>query len=181
MLPGPVLAGILERHGPLRRCPPRVSGAELLAGLVFHAGQPRGTLGEHIGQLTGKTLSEPAASERRQTMPWEVFAAVLEAGLRPLADPARHPGAFYQGLRLVGVDGTQFSLANTPRVLGEMTKSASRRLGAAFAKLGCRVLVELGTRAPLACAVSAPGLEESEAALGLPPIKWTGRAQRLGC
>ena len=57
------------------------------------------------------------------------------------------------------------ALPNTPRVLGEMTKATSRRFEAAFAKPGCCALVELGTRAPLARAASAPDLMESEAAL----------------
>ena len=65
----------------------------------------------------------------------------------------------------MGLDGTQFSCANTPRILGTMTKAATRRFEAAFAKLGCAVLVELGTHAPLAAAISAPDLAESEAAL----------------
>ena len=50
----------------------------------------------------------------------------------------------------MGLDGTPFSCANTPRILGTMTKAATRRFEAAFAKLGCAVLVELGTHAPLA-------------------------------
>ena len=59
----------------------------------------------------------------------------------------------------------KFSVRNTPQILGTMTKAASRRFEAAFAKLGCAVLVELGTHAPLAAAISAPDLAESESAL----------------
>ena len=98
-------------------------------------------------------------------MPWEVCEAVLAQALIPLADPTRQPEAFYAGFRLVGIDGTQFSCGNTPRILGTMTKTPTRRFEAAFAKLGCAVLVELGTHAPLAAALSAPDLGESEAAL----------------
>ena len=134
-------------------------------GLVYHVSQPQGTLAAHLHALTGKQISASAASQRRLTMPWEVFAAILAQALAPLADPKRQPEAFYAGLRLVGLDGTQFSCANTPRVLGTMIKAATRRFEAAFAKLGCAVLVELGTHAPLAAAISAPDLAESEAAL----------------
>lgn len=94
------------------------------------------------------------------------MTAILESALVPLAEPALHPEAFYAGQRLVGIDGTQFSCGNTPRILGTMTKAASRRFtAAAFAKLGVAVLVELGTHAPLAAAISAPDLAESESAL----------------
>ena len=119
----------------------------------------------HLAELTGEKISAAAASERRLAMPWAVLAAILEAALVPLAEPALHPDAFYAGRRLVGIDGTPFSCRNTPRILGTMTKAASRRFEAAFAKLGCAVLVELGTHAPLAAAISAPDLGESESAL----------------
>ena len=165
MLPAATLDSILAQHGPAKRCPPRLSAHQLLAGLVYHVSQKSGPFGVHLGELTGERISEAAASERRLAMPWEVFAALLEAALVPLADPVRHPEAFYAGRRLVGIDGTQFSCANTPRVLGTMTKAASRRFEAAFAKLGSAVLVELGTHAPLAAAISAPDLAESESAL----------------
>ena len=165
VLPAATLDLILAQHGPRRRCPPRLHGRELLAGLVYHVSQKSGRLGAHLQELTGKPISEAAASERRLAMPWEVFAAILVQALVPLADPALQPEAFYAGKRLVGIDGTQFSCANTPRILGTMTKAASRRFEAAFAKLGVAVLVELGTHAPLAAAISAPDLAESESAL----------------
>ena len=165
VLPTTTLEAILTQHGPRRRCPPRLSGYKLLAGLVYHVSQKGGPFGAHLQELTGEPISEAAASERRLAMPWEVFAAILEAALVPLAEPAPHPEAFFAGRRLVGIDGTQFSCTNTPRILGTMTKAASRRFEAAFAKLGCAVLVELGTHAPLAAAISAPDLAESESAL----------------
>lgn len=165
MLPADTLEAILAQHGPRKRCPPRLSARKLLTGLVYHVSQKSGPFGAHLAELTGEKISEAAASERRLAMPWEVFAAILEAALAPLADSTLHPEAFYAGKRLVGIDGTQFSCGNTPRILGTMTKAASRRFSAAFAKLGCVVLVELGTHAPLGAAISAPDLAESESAL----------------
>ena len=165
LLPAKQLQKIMAAHAPLARRPPKVSACELLVGLVYHVSQGRGSLGGHLEDLTGSLISDSAASQRRLAMPWAIFEAVLEQALAPLADPALHPSAFYAGLRLVGLDGTQFSLSNTPRILGTMTKAASRRFDAAFAKLGSVVLVELGTHAPLAAAIGAPGENESEAEL----------------
>jgi hypothetical protein len=79
----------------------------------------------------------------------------MVTALKPLADPDRQPECFYQGYRLVGVDGTQWSVGNTPQILSELPKAASRRLQAAFAKLRLVNVVELGTHAPLA-AIAAP-------------------------
>lgn len=149
---------IIAAHAPvLPGRPPRVTSAQLCAGLVYHHLQPRGTLAEHLEALTGEHLSDSAASQRRLKMPSAVFERILEVALGPLAEPARQPEAFHAGLRLVGIDGTQFSLQNTPAILGSMSKAASRRLDAAFAKLGCAVLVELGTHAPLAAAIAFAG------------------------
>ena len=145
----------------------RISGAELLLGLVYHVSQPQGTLATHLHELTGKKISDSAASQRRLTMPWEVFEAILAQALSPSSRsqaPARSAST-----RVFGSwasTGTQFSCANTPRILGTMIKAATRRFEAAFAKLGCAVLVELGSHAPLAAAISAPDLlGESETAL----------------
>lgn len=53
------------------------------------------------------------------------------------------------------MDGTQWSVGNTPAILSELPKAASRRLKAAFAKLRWVSVVELGTHAPLAAMAAA--------------------------
>ena len=93
-------------------------------------------------------------------MPWEVFVTIMKAALRPKADEEKHPHAFYKGWRLVAMDGTQFSVSNTPQILASLTKAASRRMKAAFAKLGAVLLVELGTHNPLAAAIGIDGDSE---------------------
>lgn len=158
VLPATVLEAILERHGPAKRCPPSLSGAELVAGLVYHVSQGRGSLGAHLQELTGKKISEASASERRLRMPWEVFTAVLEEALGPLADPALQPDAFYAGLRLVGIDGTQFSLANTPRILGTMSKAATRTLRSGLRQAGKRRAGGTGDPCALGRRHLGPGL-----------------------
>ena len=65
--------------------------------------------------------------------------------------------------RLVGLDGTQFSLINTPQVTATVTKARTRRGRAAFAKITAAVLLEIGLHNPLAAAVGRQG--ESEWAL----------------
>jgi hypothetical protein len=90
-------------------------------------------------------------------MPWKLFEQLLRAALRPLSDLKRHPGSFYQGLLLVAIDGTEFSVANTPQVLGQLSKAASRRFQAAFAKIGICVLVEVGQHNPIAAAIGQKG------------------------
>ena len=151
---------LLRRCGVRRRCPPYVTAVELIQCLVFHAVAEAGTLAQHVKQLTGKTITDGALAQRRALLPPAVFEELMEAALKPKGDPMRHPEAFYHGLRLCGVDGTLFSISNTPQVKKQMRKARSRRGRAAFPKVGAAVMVELGLHNPLAAALGAKGESE---------------------
>jgi hypothetical protein len=152
-------AGAGRRRGPAAQ----VALPEFLMGLVYHFFSGRGLLSEHLRQLFDLDYSDSAASERRQAMPWEVFVRLMRAALRPLARKKSHPEAFYRGLRLVAIDGVQFSLNNTPAIKRQSQKAKSRRGKAAFAKIGASVLLELGLHNPLAAAMGRQ--QESESSL----------------
>jgi hypothetical protein len=77
-----------------------------------------------------------------------------------MAHRRRHPEAFYRGWRLVAIDGTQFSVANTPQTVGQLVKASSRRAQAAFAKITACVLLEIGVHNPLAAAIGHSGQSE---------------------
>jgi len=164
--------------------PPKLSVRQLVCALVFHVMNGAGTLVEHLAMLTGLVMSGSSVSQRRQALPWEVFVKILEVALAPLAQPSQHRQAFYQGLRLVAIDGTQFSLANTPQILRVCTKAASRRLRAAFAKLNAVVMLEVGLHNPLAAAIDRARSEWALALelIGKLPAKSLLLADRLyGC
>lgn len=72
-------------------------------------------------------------------------------------------GAFWRGWRVVALDGTQFTLINTPQIVDTLPKARTRRGRAAFAKITTGVLLELGLHNPLAAAIGWHG--ESEWAL----------------
>ena len=116
----------------------------MLMSLVDHLLSGPGTLAEHVEALLGVCRSDRTLAERRAVLPWALFAELLQAGLRPLAQTKQQPHAFWRGWRLRALDGTQFSVRNTPQLTGAFAKAASRRLRAAFAKLGAVVLLEVG-------------------------------------
>ena len=149
--------------GPAKRRPPTILPHELIMGLVFHVLAGAGTLAEHVRQLTGKSITDGALSLRRTGLTWVMFEMILEEALVPKAQLKQHPEAFYQGLRLCGLDGSQFSVANTPQVKESLSKAKTRRHKAAFAKVGVAVLVELGLHNPIAAAIGPK--EESEMVL----------------
>lgn len=138
-----------------------------LLGLVYHALMGAGTLQEHLDELTGRSLSGSAISQRRQRLPWALFEEILALVLQRRADPQQHPHAFYRGLRLLALDGTGFALRNTPAILRGFRKAASRRMKAAFARTPVAVLLEAGLHNPIAAAIGRHGESELPLALRL--------------
>lgn len=143
--------------------PPRVPLTQLLPALTYHVMQDAGTLADHLFQLFREPLANSSWSDRRLRLPWEIFADLMRRALRPRATPRQHREAFWRGWRLVAIDGTQFSLINTPQITATLRKARTRRGRAAFAKITTNVLLELGLHNPLAAAIGRHG--ESEWAL----------------
>jgi hypothetical protein len=110
-------------------------------------------------------------AQRRALLRLEIFDGMMGAALKPKADPARHPNAFYDGLRLGGIDGRKFSVINTPQLKKRMQQARSRRGRAAFPKLGVAVRVELGLHNPLAAALGPDGESERVLAKRLVPAQ----------
>ena len=142
---------------------PRVSLDQILQGLTFHVAQGAGTLAEHFWELFQEPLSDSSWGDRRRWLPWVVFADLMRRALRPIATRRHAPDAFWRGWRVLALDGTQYSVMNTPQVSATTTKAATRRGRAAFAKVSVATLLEVGVHNPLAAAIGRQG--ESELAL----------------
>lgn len=157
------LPGVGKRRG--RK--PRVPLVDLLSALVFHVMNRTGTLAEHFALLFEDSLNESGCAHRRARLPWEVFADLMRRVLRPLANGRRHKEAYWRGWRLSALDGTQFSVTNTPQNNEGLGKARARRGRAAFAKITTSVLLELGLHNPLAAAIGHQGQSEWELSLSL--------------
>lgn len=142
---------------------PRVPVDQLVQALTFHVMHGAGTLAEHFFELFQEPLANSSWSDRRLRLPWEVFADLMRRALRPIATRRQQPDAFWRGWRLLAIDGTQYSVTNTPQVAATTTKTRTRRGRAAFARLGVAVLLELAVHNPLAAGIARAG--ESELAL----------------
>jgi len=158
---------VLPVVGKRRGRKPRVPLTQLLPALIFHFMNGAGTLAQHFFELFNEPLADSSWSDRRARLPWEVFAELMQRMLRPRANRRAHPEAFWRRWRLLALDGTQFSLTNTPQIKGALKKAKSRRGRAAFAKLTTGVLLEIGLHNPLAAAVGRTGQSEWELARGL--------------
>ena len=80
----------------------------------------------------------------RQRLGVEPVRRVFDLVVRPLATPET-PGAFYKGLRLMGIDGTVQDVPDTPANAAHFGRSTGGRGDAAFPQVRKVSLVELGT------------------------------------
>ena len=151
---------LAEYRNSKRGRPAQLPLPDLLAALLFHFFCDVGTASEHLFQLLGRRLCDSAIAERRSVLPWALWERWLRDALRPMARARRHPEAFYKGWRLVALDGTHFSVSNTPQTAGELLKASTRRAKAAFAKITACVLLEVGLHNPLAAAIGHCGQSE---------------------
>jgi hypothetical protein len=168
MIPAEELAGLCAAHEPVARRARTRSTERLVEDLVFHQLHDDGTLAQHAAMLGGHTISDSAYAQRRERLPVALFNELMALGMGPLAEPARHAESFYRGWRLVGVDGTEVSVMNTP-ANQKLRKAGSRRGKAAFAKLKLVNAVELGLHNPLAAETGTLADYEVSLALRLWP------------
>lgn len=160
MLSAQKLAALGREAGVRTRRDARVSLPLIIKALVLHALADMGSLATHLFALGGASVSDSALSQRRAGLPFSLFERVLAVALRPRANPKAHPQAFYADMRLLGIDGTSFSVSNLPVFVRTLGKAASRRFAAAFAKISVCLLVELGAHNPLGCAIGEAGEKE---------------------
>ena len=106
-----------------------------------------------------KTPSRSNLCEARQRLGPEPIRRVFDLVVGPLATP-QTPGAFYKGLRAMGIDGTVLDAPDTPANSERFGRSSGGRGGGAFPQVRKVSLVELGTHVEVAMAVG--GWHDSE-------------------
>jgi hypothetical protein len=111
---------------------------QLVEGLAWEAGW------EEVWEVPSKM----AISKARARLGKEVLELLFRAACVPVATASTR-GAFYQGLRLVSIDGTCLDLADTPANDAEFGRPGSHRRegGGAFLQLRIVALAESGTHA----------------------------------
>ena len=109
-----------------------------------------------------RTPSRSNLCEARQRLGVEPVRRVFDRIVRPLATP-QTPGAFYHGLRVLGIDGTVLDAPDTPANAERFGRSSGGRGPGAFPQVRKVSLVELGTHVEVAIAIG--GWQDSEQSL----------------
>lgn len=150
-----------------RGAPGKICQYDVVMGMTYHELMLAGPFSSAVHLLTGIKMSDGSLSERKQVMTPQLFRTMLTHCLQPIADTQSNKEAFYKGFRLVGIDGSSFSISNTPQIKKKKRKTKSRRNRAAFPKIRIAVLYKLVPHNPLAASVGVDDESEMELANSL--------------
>jgi len=105
-----------------------------------------------------KIPAKSSITESRQRLGQKPFEHLFRQVVKPIAVRERTIGAFFKGLRLVGIDGCHFTVPDTvenEREFGRAT--GTDNIPAAYPAIRCVGLIELGTRVLFDYEIGAAG------------------------
>jgi hypothetical protein len=95
----------------------------------------------------GSAVSDQAVYQARRRLGWKPLWWLRHHALDWLGAPRRDPTAFFRGRRLLAVDGTTLTVADTPDNTATFGKSRNQYKRSGFPLLRLVALCEVGTRA----------------------------------
>jgi len=101
------------------------------------------------------TVAKSSISAARNKIGVASLRALQQQACVPLADASAQPHAFYAGLRLVAIDGSNFEIPDEAANAVEFGYPGSRTGHAAYPQAQCAVLVECATHAILGANLGA--------------------------
>jgi hypothetical protein len=119
------------------------------SGLAWSAGQP-----------ASATIAKSSISALRTKIGWQPLQELMNQHCLPMANPASHPEAFFAGLRIVAIDGSNFELPDEAANVEAFGYPGSRTGHAGYPQAQCAVLVECATHAIFGAMIGAYGTEE---------------------
>ncbi|GCE29018.1 transposase [Dictyobacter alpinus] len=98
-------------------------------------------------------MSAQALAAQRARLGSDPFRQLLERACRPLGDALTTPSAFYQGLRVMAIDGTLFNVADTPANDAAFGRSSNQYGKGAYPQVRAVMLMECASHAVIAAAL----------------------------
>ena len=92
-------------------------------------------------------ISKVSISNARAKIGWAPLHELMRRCCQPMGQLALHPESFYNGLRLVAIDGSNFELPDTADNVTGFGRPGSRTGVAGYPQAQCAVLMECGTHA----------------------------------
>lgn len=101
------------------------------------------------------SIKASSISVARARLPWAVFKDLQERVCQPLAVAASCPQAFYRGLRLMAIDGSNFEVPDEADNVAAFGYPGSRTGVAGYPQAQCAILVECATHAIVGANIGA--------------------------
>lgn len=114
------------------------------------------------GEATGGSVAKSSISQLRNKIGHAPLKELHQRACVPLAQARDHPDAFYNGLRLVAIDGSNFEIPDEAENVSAFGYPGSRTGHAGYPQAQCAVLVECGTHAIIAANLGAYRMGEWE-------------------
>ena len=100
-------------------------------------------------------IAKSSISEMRGKIGYAPLQSLVARACLPLADASLHPDAFYDGLRLVAIDGSNLEVADEPDNIHAFGYPGSRTGHAGYPQAQCAVLIECASHAIIAANLGA--------------------------
>lgn len=104
---------------------------------------------------TPATVAKSSISELRSKIGAGPMHTLMSRACVPLATPEKHPNAFFAGLRLMAIDGSNFEVPDELDNVAQFGYPGSRTGQAGYPQAQCVVLVECATHAIIDAAIGA--------------------------
>jgi hypothetical protein len=91
--------------------------------------------------------ADPSIYLARARLGWAPLRWLHEHVVQPLACRQRDPDAFYQGMRLLGIDGTTLTVADTAANVGSFQRAKNQHRASGYPLVRIVALCEVGTHA----------------------------------
>jgi hypothetical protein len=101
------------------------------------------------------SIKASSISVARARLSWPIFKDLQERACQPMALAASFPDAFYRGLRLMAIDGSNFEIPDEPDNIAAFGYPGSRTGVAGYPQAQCAILVECATHAIVGANIGA--------------------------
>jgi len=181
--PAAMIGEILDQHGcnsKRIRNLPAVPGAYFCMALSLYPEaayeQVFAVVSQGLSWMQGHdsdvTIAKSSISEMRGKIGYAPLQSLVARACLPLSLEKRHPDAFYTGMRLVAIDGSNLEVADESDNVKAFGYPGSRTGHAGYPQARCAVLVECASHAILAANLGA--YRESEWAICKPLLASLG-------
>jgi len=152
LIPTRLLQQAVERGSVVRRRNRLLPAYLVLASIVawfFSAADKLPAISAWLCRRPDDLPSDPAIYQTRDRLGWAPMRWLRKQVIEPLARLLLDPSAFYDGRRLLAIDGTTFTVADTPANEKTFGRANNQNGGSGYPMLRLVALCEVGTHALL--------------------------------